>query len=156
MSTTDQADEVQGGSVASTQGAIKSWRRFDTAEVFFQLIEKQLVGGDVDESIVFISDPYELRRTIQISRAINFPGIQQVKVCTPGRINGTNSWSQDTLHALYLGTHKFKRTVKIIYITSGGTFGLETNENLKMFEKKIIYQALDHPIDLFDDFIPLH
>lgn len=155
MFITDLVDEIHKGSAENLQ-TMKSWRRFDTADVYFQLTERQVIGGEIEEVVVFISDPYELRRAIELSRAFGHGGTQRVKVCTPGKVNGTDRWSQDILHALYFGVHRIKKTVKPIYITSGGTLGLKPNENLKMFAKMIIYQELDFAIDLFDDFIPLH
>lgn len=146
-------DQIEGRSEAGLHHHINAWKRFDTTQIHFQLVERRRVAGELEEVLVFISDPYELRRLVMKLRAVDSAAVRSVKVCTPGPFNGTDGWSQDLLLVLYLAVHKLTSEVKLIYTTEKEVFGLADAENLKAFYKEVLYQASGHAIDLFDDYI---
>lgn len=152
MFTTDMADEVTNNRVTSYDRHSRTWKRFDTTQPYFQLIEQQSVGGHLEQVVVFISDPYELRRLVNAARSLGSEKIGRVTISTPGEINRSDSWSHDTLLAMFFAFNRDSRQSGMVYVTSGGTYGIATENELPKFCKEIVYQDLEYPLNLFDDY----
>lgn len=153
MFITDVVDEVKNGSEAVIQNYTKVWKKFDTVAPYFQITESKIVSGELEEIAVFIADPYELGRLAIISRSINHTDIGEVQVSTPSSVNLSGKWLHDTLLAMYVAVHKITKKTRLIYVTSGGTYGGEPSISLNMYLKEVIYQSPKYPIDAFDDYI---
>lgn len=153
MFITDVVDEVKNGSEAIIQNYTKAWKKFDTSGPYFQITESKIISGELEEIAVFIADPYELGRLAIISRLVNHTDIGEVRVSTPSSINLSGTWLHDTLLAMYVAVHKLTKKTGLVYVTSGGTYGVEPSIDLNMYYKEVIYQSPKHPIDAFDDYI---
>lgn len=153
MFITDVIDEVKNESEAVIQNYTKAWKRFDTSRPYFQIKESTIISGELEEIAVFIADPYELGRLAIISRIINGTDIGEVKVSTPSSVNLSGTWLHDTLLAMYVAVHRTTQQTEFVYVTSGGTYGVEPSTDLAMYLKEVIYQSPKHAIDAFDDYI---
>lgn len=152
MFTTDITDEILSSSDRFFDSQIRTWKRFDTSQPYFQIVEQQYAGGDIEEVSVLISDPYELKRIIDRSRLMKRTVIGEVMISTPGSVNRTDTWLHETLLAMFYVSNRTTQPHRMVYITKDGMYGVESDLELRSFSKEIIYQSYEYPLNLFEDY----
>lgn len=156
MFTTDAFDEVCLGSVSMLSGDKKHWKRLSIASPFFQIAgSPNLIGAEENEALL-ISDPYDLARLAAAMRRVYNSELGEVIISTPHSINGCGKWLHQTLYAMFFVMHRPTGKNGFVYITSGGTYGIDDESELNHYSKEVLYQSQHYSLNIFDDYIDTH
>jgi hypothetical protein len=153
MFTTDAIDEVCSVSRAMLPGDTRLWKRLSTESPFFQVSATPGLLAASDDEALLISDPYDLARLAAAVRILENSDLGEVMISTPSSVNGCGRWLHQTLYAMFFAIHKVTGRCSLVYLTSGGIYGVETEAELRQYSKEVLYHSSGYALNIFDDYI---